>query len=153
MAGLILILPSSLPPSASEPDPEPPDVMEGQTKFIPLMEVCARGEREGEGERFVAGMRGKGGGGERKLVLCHKEGRSKVCVTRKGKSEVRFVAAQGGRREQSLWQNWGWGWGGGDSSSRCPCITVMFYTHKVTNLVVTKRSRGSLFAFHYIIQS
>ena len=64
--------PFSLPPSASEPDPEPPDVMEGQTKFIPLMEVCGRGEREGEGGgEVLAGERGKGrgrggfGGGER----------------------------------------------------------------------------------------
>ena len=47
--GLILILPSSLPPSASEPDPEPPDVMEGQTKFIPLMEVCGGKEGRGDG--------------------------------------------------------------------------------------------------------
>ena len=61
IVGLILILPSSLPPSASEPDPEPPDVMEGQTKFIPLMEVCGGGEGEGGGGgggKYVVGERG-----------------------------------------------------------------------------------------------
>ena len=64
IAGLVLILPSSLPPSASEPDPEPPDVMEGQTKFIPLMEVCGGNEREGEGGWEVCGRderEGEGG--------------------------------------------------------------------------------------------
>ena len=112
IVGLILILPSSLPPSASEPDPEPPDVMEGQTKFIPLMEVCGGGEGEGGGGgggKYVVGGEGwRGREEERERKFCIRGGEevkfvSKVgggeykVVSKVGEESTKFVSEVGGR--------------------------------------------------------